>query len=65
MPVRTQLLEVYEKYYLPLRDDLMPCLRGFVLGLLPGLEDESEHTDRWLNVFSLSTIQLYSMGVVL
>ena len=46
MSVRPHLLAIYEQYYLPLGDGLMPALHGFVLGLLPGLEDESEHTDR-------------------
>ena len=47
MSVRPHLLNIYEQYYLPLGDGLMPALHGFVLGLLPGLEDESEHTDRY------------------
>lgn len=47
MSVRPHLLDIYEQYYLPLGDGLMPALHGFVLGLLPGLEDESEHTDRY------------------
>ena len=46
MSVRPCLLDVYEKYYLPLGVNLIPCLHGMVLGLMPGLEDESEHTDR-------------------
>ena len=50
MSVRPHLLDVYEQYYLPLGDGLMPALHGFVLGLLPGLEDESEHTDRYCSV---------------
>ena len=47
MSVRPRLLELYEKYFLPLGIDLIPTLHGFVLGLLPGLEDESEHTERY------------------
>ncbi len=46
MSVRPSLLDVYEKHYLPLGPSLQPCLHGFILGLLPGLEDESEHTER-------------------
>lgn len=46
MSVRARLLEIYEKYFLPLGSDLAPALHGFVLALLPGLEDESEHTER-------------------
>lgn len=47
MSVRPHLLNIYEKYFLPLGIDLLPTLHGFVLGLLPGLEDESEHTERY------------------
>ena len=46
MSVRPHLLHIYEKYFLPLGSELLPTLHGFVLGLLPGLEDESEHTER-------------------
>ena len=44
--VRTRLLDVYEKYVLPLGCKLVPALSGFVLGLLPGLEENSDHSDR-------------------
>lgn len=44
--VRTKLLEVYEKYLLCLGHKLIPGLSGFVLGLLPGLEENSDHSDR-------------------
>ena len=46
MSVRPSLLDVYESYFVPLGAGLAPCLPGLVLGLMPGLEDESEHTDR-------------------
>lgn len=46
MSVRPVLLEIYEKYYLALGKALLPALHGLVLGLLPGLEDGSEHTDQ-------------------
>ena len=46
MSVRPVLLEVYEKYYLPLAHELLPCLHGLVLGLLPAIEDGSEHNER-------------------
>ena len=44
--VRTKLLDVYEKYLLPLGRKLVPALSGFVLGLLPGLEENSDHSDK-------------------
>ena len=46
MAVRTQVIEIYEQYYVPLGESLRPALHGMVLGLLPGLEDASEHTER-------------------
>ena len=49
MSVRPHLLGIYEKYYLPLGEELLPSLHGFVLGVLPGLEDESEHTERYMH----------------
>ncbi len=46
MSVRPHLLAIYEKYFLPLGTSLVPALHGLVLGLLPGLEDESEYSER-------------------
>ena len=48
MSVRPSLLDIYERYYLAVGQGLVPCLPGMVLGLLPGLEDESEHTERYM-----------------
>lgn len=50
MSVRPTLLDICEQYYLPLGKELIPALHGLVLGLLPGLEDESEHTERYVFV---------------
>ena len=52
-PVRSSLLDIYERYYLAVGRGLVPCLPGMVLGLLPGLEDESEHTERYMNAYSV------------
>ncbi|ORY00279.1 hypothetical protein K493DRAFT_392010 [Basidiobolus meristosporus CBS 931.73] len=38
--VKTQLLKIFEKHYLPLEKSLSPCLKSFILALLPGLEEE-------------------------
>ena len=54
MSVRPSLLDIYERYYLAVGRGLVPCLPGIVLGLLPGLEDESEHTER----FDTQTLQI-------
>lgn len=63
MSVRPHLLAIYEQYYLPLGDGLMPALHGFVLGLLPGLEDESEHTDRLVCIHVCACCNVY-MGII-
>ena len=54
MSVRPVLLDLYERHYLAVGQGLVPGLPGMVLGLLPGLEEESEHTERWVwqEVFS-------------
>uniref|UniRef100_G3VBV8 DOP1 leucine zipper like protein B n=1 Tax=Sarcophilus harrisii TaxID=9305 RepID=G3VBV8_SARHA len=44
--VRPVLLDLYEKYFLPLKKLLLPSLQAFVIGLLPGLEEGSEIYDR-------------------
>lgn len=46
MQVRPVLLNVYETHLLPLGEKLRISLDGVLLGLLPGLEEGSEHFDR-------------------
>lgn len=46
MTVRSRVIDIYECFYIPLGDGLLPGLHGMVLGLLSGLEDGSEHTER-------------------
>ncbi|KAF9137838.1 hypothetical protein BGX30_009855 [Mortierella sp. GBA39] len=51
LSVKPQLLDIYEKFYLPLKERLKPCLKSFMIGLLPGLDEEgSEFFDRVLNI---------------
>ncbi|GAA98597.1 hypothetical protein E5Q_05284 [Mixia osmundae IAM 14324] len=38
--VRPIILGIYEKFYLPLQDQLRPCTKAFILALLPGVEEE-------------------------
>ncbi|KAJ1533821.1 hypothetical protein HK405_000303, partial [Cladochytrium tenue] len=40
MSVKPLLLALYKKYYLPLGARLRPSLKGLVIALLPGLEEE-------------------------
>ncbi|KAG8881950.1 hypothetical protein FRB98_004046 [Tulasnella sp. 332] len=39
--VRPTLLNIYDKYYLPLQAALRPVMKAFILALLPGLEEEN------------------------
>ena len=44
--VKPSLLDLYETHFVELGKELIPCLRGFVLALLPGLEEGSELFER-------------------
>ncbi|KAI8987465.1 Dopey, N-terminal-domain-containing protein [Mycotypha africana] len=45
--VKPQLLSLLEKYYIPLNGRLRPAMRGFIIALLPALEEEgSEYFDQ-------------------
>ncbi|EIW69034.1 hypothetical protein TREMEDRAFT_71761 [Tremella mesenterica DSM 1558] len=39
--VRPLLLNMYERYYLPLQDGLRPATKAMILALLPGMEEET------------------------
>ena len=46
MNVRSALLTVYESHFVPLGPRLRPGLNGFLSGILPGLEEGSDHLER-------------------
>ncbi|CDH57342.1 cellular morphogenesis-related protein [Lichtheimia corymbifera JMRC:FSU:9682] len=47
MQVKPQLLAIFEKYYFPLKKRLRPSMRGFIIALLPALDEEgSEFFDK-------------------
>lgn len=46
MKVRPDLLKVYETHFVPLRARLRPALPGFLSGILPGLEENSDYFTR-------------------
>lgn len=49
--VRPQVLEIYETFYLPLRDRLSPIAKALAISLLPGIEEETgDHHDRVLRL---------------
>lgn len=35
------VLNIYERFYLPLQEELRPATKAFILALLPGLEEET------------------------
>lgn len=46
MNVRPSLLSIYENHFVPLGIRLRPGLPGFLTGVLPGLEEGSEYSNR-------------------
>ncbi|ORY92300.1 Dopey, N-terminal-domain-containing protein [Syncephalastrum racemosum] len=47
MHVKPQLLSIFETYYFPLKQRLRPAMRGFIIALLPALDEEgSEFFDK-------------------
>ncbi|KAI9494202.1 hypothetical protein BDB00DRAFT_337729 [Zychaea mexicana] len=47
MHVKPQLLDIFEKYYFPLKSRLRAAMRGFIIALLPALDEEgSEFFDK-------------------
>jgi hypothetical protein len=43
--VKPTLIEIYEHHFLPLGNRLKPALEGFIVAVLPGLEEGSDHHD--------------------
>lgn len=43
--VKPALLEIYRIHFVPLAERLRPALDGFVIAVLPGLEEGTEHQD--------------------
>ncbi|KAI8375993.1 Dopey, N-terminal-domain-containing protein [Radiomyces spectabilis] len=59
--VKPQLLAILEKFYFPLRGKLRPAMRGFVMALLPALEEEgSEFFDKVVSLMDYlsNTVEL-------
>jgi hypothetical protein len=42
--VKPDLLKLYEDFFLPLGEKIVPAISGFVLALLPGIEDHTSET---------------------
>ena len=47
MSVKPLLMKLYEEHFLPLGVALVPSLPGLLLGLLPGIEEGSDYTERY------------------
>ena len=47
MNVRSALLMIYENHFVPLGTRLKPGLNGFLAGTLSGLEEGSDHLERY------------------
>ncbi len=50
MNVRPGLLTVYETHFVPLGERLRPALNGLLSGVLPGLEEGSDHFERYVQM---------------
>lgn len=50
--VRPVLIELLERFYLPLGKELIPCLGGLLMALLPGLEEQGELYARVLKLMN-------------
>jgi len=48
MNVRPALLSLYEAHLVPLRQHIKPALSGVIMGLLPGLEEGSDHCVKYV-----------------
>ncbi|XP_018014100.1 protein dopey-1 isoform X2 [Hyalella azteca] len=53
MSVRSALLTIYETHFVPLGQRLRPGLNGFLSGVLPGLEEGSDHLERTSRLLQL------------
>ncbi|EDO38328.1 predicted protein, partial [Nematostella vectensis] len=50
MSVKPVLMGLYEEHFLSLGKALLPGLQGLLLGLLPGIEEGSEYTERTISL---------------
>lgn len=47
--IKPKILEIIQKYYFPLNLQLIPCIPGLILSILPGLDENLEELKN--NVF--------------
>jgi hypothetical protein len=65
MSVKPQLIKVYKDFYLPLGENLKPCLKSFILALLPGLEEEGNEFFDDVRILLLSQINLRDSCIIM
>lgn len=54
--IKPVILEIFEHHFLPLGAHLTPCLTGFIMAVLPGLEEESsEFYDKSLRILQMTS----------
>lgn len=63
--VKAELLDIFDKYLVPLGPNLRPALVGFLAGALLGLEEGTEFFERFvLIVFRWYCVEILSMSSV-
>lgn len=59
MNVRSALLTVYETHFVPLGPRLRPGLNGFLSGILAGLEEGSDHLERYVHLLKQTDLPAF------
>mmetsp|Transcript_12924 Transcript_12924/g.51598 ORF Transcript_12924/g.51598 Transcript_12924/m.51598 type:complete len:1773 (-) Transcript_12924:44-5362(-) len=54
--IKPVILEILQRFFMPLGSHLTPCLSGFIMAILPGLEEESsEFYDKCLKLLHMTS----------
>lgn len=53
------VLNLYERFYLPLQASLRPAIKAFILALLPGLEEETGEFFEKVRISLLARLDLH------
>ena len=64
MNVKPVLLSIYERHFVALGKQIKPGLNGMLLGLLPGLEEGSDHYDRYILHLVLFLLELFTYKLI-
>lgn len=44
--MKPKILELLNRYYFPLKLELIPCIPGLIISLLPGLNEQNEELQK-------------------